>query len=99
MARRSNSARGGTLSRRGRGVVLSTLVFLAAAQSGLLCTMSFWRQELRDPQYGYKLARLRKRLIAKDPAAPLVVALGSSRIGMGIHPETLTETQSEALIF
>src|SRR5262249_15783281 len=40
---------------------------------------------LRDPEYGRRADHLRQRL-AENPGRPLVVVLGSSRIGAGVSP-------------
>jgi hypothetical protein len=58
------------------------------AQVFLLFTLEYLRPELRDPEYGYKLARLRRRL-AEAPGQPLVLVLGSSRTLMGLRPGLL----------
>jgi hypothetical protein len=67
---------------------------------GLLCYVSFqvalivitdnWLPELRDPEYGYKLSRLRDRL-AEEPGRDLIVILGSSRAGYGVRPEAVRD--------
>jgi len=44
-----------------------------------------WPQ-IRDPEHGFKLARLREQLVAK-PDRPLVLLLGSSRSGVGLDPQ------------
>lgn len=60
----------------------------ATAQLGLNVAMDRCFPELRDPEYGYKLARLRSRL-TEEPDRPLVLFLGSSRSGLGVRPEVL----------
>jgi hypothetical protein len=50
--------------------------------------MEHWQPEIRDPEYGFKLARLRERL-AQAPDQPLVLILGSCRPMMGIRPDSL----------
>jgi hypothetical protein len=45
--------------------------------------------QLCDPEYGRKLHSLRARLAEAPPGRPLVVALGSSRIAMGVRPDSL----------
>jgi hypothetical protein len=47
-----------------------------------------WCPEIRDPEYGHKLARLRARAAA-EPGCPLVVVLGSSRAALGFRPDAL----------
>ncbi|HLJ92588.1 MAG TPA: hypothetical protein VKU02_05270 [Gemmataceae bacterium] len=46
--------------------------------------------ELRDPEYGFKLARLRERL-RQEPDRPLLLLLGSSRTGYGLRPEAAAD--------
>ncbi len=44
---------------------------------------------LADPEYSGKLASLRARLADSPPDAPLVLLLGSSRVGAGLCPRAL----------
>lgn len=44
---------------------------------------------LGDPEYGQKLTHLRAQLAEASPGTPLVLVLGSSRVGTGIRPEVL----------
>jgi hypothetical protein len=65
------------------------LVLLVALALGSQAALSGWLERdprLRDPEYGRKLARLRERL-REQPRRPLVLALGSSRVCMGVCPE------------
>jgi hypothetical protein len=50
--------------------------------------MERWRPELRDREYGLKLAHLRDRL-AEAPGRPLLLVLGSSRASVGLRPDLL----------
>jgi hypothetical protein len=59
-----------------------------ALQAALAVALEAWRPEVRDPEYGAKLRRLRA-LRAARPDAPLVLALGSSRTLMGLRPADL----------
>jgi hypothetical protein len=64
------------------------LAFFAGAQVLLGILMERVQPELRDPEYGYKLMRLE----ARKPELldrPLIVILGSSRVGLGICPQSL----------
>lgn len=71
-----------------RAGLLWGLAFFVAAQAAmLLATQSYWPQ-LRDPEFGYKLSILRKRL-AEEPDRPLLILLGSSRTGQGVRPGAL----------
>jgi hypothetical protein len=58
--------------------VLSGWAALAALQLGLAITLDVGLPQLRDPDYGGKLARVRGRLRG-DPPPATVVVLGSSR--------------------
>jgi hypothetical protein len=78
---------------RARAVVAWAALGFVAAQLGLLLAMEDWRPELRDPEFGYKLALLRQRL-KEAPGRPLVLVLGSSRTVMGFRPEALPEYQT-----
>jgi hypothetical protein len=60
----------------------------AASQVALTLVMERWRPQLRDPEYGFRLAHLRN-LLAKNPGRPLVLALGSSRTQLGFRPGAL----------
>jgi hypothetical protein len=64
------------------------LGLFVAAQLALTAVMERWRPELRDPEYGFRLAHLRN-LLAKNPGRPLVLALGSSRTQLGFRPSAL----------
>src|SRR5213075_1820404 len=58
------------------------------SQFALAITLEHWRPDLRDPEFGHKLARLHARL-EEQPGRPLVLVLGSSRTGVGLRPEVL----------
>jgi hypothetical protein len=64
--------------------------------------MERWKPELRDREYGLKLAHLRHRL-AETPGRPLLLVLGSSRAAVGLRPGVLpsyrTPDGREALVF
>lgn len=79
-----------SLAARGRAAIVTSLVGFAALQVGLSLAMDHWLPALHDPEYGYKLARLRRRL-AEHPERALVLVLGSSRSGMGLSPESLPD--------
>jgi hypothetical protein len=76
------------VDRRGKVALLSGLVLFLFSQFSLAFTLEHWRPDLRDPEFGHKLARLRARL-EEQPGRPLVVVLGSSRTGVGLRPEQL----------
>src|SRR4051794_27296460 len=73
----------------GLGIFLTSQLVLL-----LLCTEG-WRPELGDPEYGRKLACLRARL-AEYPGRRLAVALGSSRVALGLRPALLEESQQSS---
>ncbi len=72
--------------RRGCTALLWALGFFATAQAALALSLEHWRPELRDPEFGSKLLRLRARL-EESPRRPLLLVLGSSRVGLGLRPE------------
>lgn len=76
------------LRARGRAALAWGLAGFACVQIALALAVESWRPELRDPEYGHKLASLKKEL-ADEPGRPLVVALGSSRLAMGLRPHDL----------
>jgi hypothetical protein len=57
-------------------------------QLGLAVAIDQWAPELRDPEFGQKLARLRA-LCADFPDRPLLLVLGSSRSDYGVCPDAL----------
>jgi hypothetical protein len=79
---------------RGRAAILWALAVFVCAQLALTLTLERWRPDLCDPEYGWRLERLRTQ-IAEDPARPLVAVLGSSRVGCGLRPEALPRCGSE----
>jgi hypothetical protein len=70
------------------------LAFFVLGQLTLLLAMECWWPELADPEYGIKLACLRARLAERPDCRPLIVALGSSRVPMGLRPEHLVVNRS-----
>jgi hypothetical protein len=77
------------------------LVFFVAAQAGLVVMIDRWYPEIREPEFGYRLAQLQKQL-ATD-RRPLVLVLGSSRVELGFVPSALPRLQladgREPLVF
>ena len=51
-----------------------------------------------DPEYGKRLTMLRARQ-AEHPGRPFVVALGSSRVAIGLHPASLPRDGTGPLLF
>jgi hypothetical protein len=76
-----------SLRDRGRAAIVAAVVAFGATQAGFSLAMDHWLPVLHDPEYGYKLARLRQRQ-AEHPDCALVAVLGSSRSGMGLRPES-----------
>ena len=70
------------------------LAFLCA-QGVLAYVVGRAHPELRDPEYGYRLTRLRKQAEAA-PNRPLLLILGSSRTLSGIAPPSLPAWPAEA---
>ena len=87
---------------RGRSVILWGLLFLACGQLGLAVFLQEWRPDLRDPEYGVRLSKLRRRL-QEAPERPLVLVFGSSRVSNGVAPELMALVEprcsSEPLVF
>lgn len=87
MKARNDRVSGSVLpSRKGRGALLWGLVFFVSGQMAFGLIVEYWRPELRDLEYGYRLQRLRARL-REESDRPLVLLLGSSRVEIGIRPE------------
>jgi hypothetical protein len=57
-----------------------------------------WEQILRDPDYGYRLARLHA-CQDRQPGRPLVLLLGSSRTMFGLRPRLLSSGGSGPVVF
>src|SRR5581483_4827171 len=87
--------------RRARASLLMGTLFFVALQLGLATYIDYCRPELRDAEYGQKLARLRSQL-AEAPDRPLIVILGSSRSELGFRPAALPALRVDnepALVF
>jgi hypothetical protein len=80
--------RADTHQRRGPAFLLWALLTFVGLQAGLTAVADRLQPELRYPEMGYRLARLRARL-AEDPQRPLLLALGSSRTELGVSPAKL----------
>jgi hypothetical protein len=64
-----------------------SLLFLAGQLLfGLL--MDTQVQQLRDPEFGFKLRRLRS-FLRRHPGRPLILAIGSSHTEMGLRPDAM----------
>lgn len=82
------------LTARGRMAVLAGLLGFIALQLAMSVLMDTRWPDLRDPEYGLKLHRLRAQQAA-NPARPLYVLLGSSRSAMSIQPSVLFPDAAE----
>jgi hypothetical protein len=69
----------------GKRAVFWSLFFFACAQGVLGVYLNRRQPDVRDPAYGLRLRALRQR-IAENPAAPLVLVMGSSRALNGLSP-------------
>lgn len=74
--------------RRGKVALLWGVLAFVAAQTVLGVVVGYFRPEVRDPEYGYRLLRLREQEAA-NPDRPLFLILGSSRTLSGICPPSL----------
>jgi hypothetical protein len=73
---------------RGRAAILWCLGFFLLAQLALTLTIERWRPDWGDPEYGYRLRNLRRRM-KETPDRPLLVVLGSSRTALGFKADCL----------
>jgi hypothetical protein len=83
-------------TRRSRAALLWALACFAGCQVLLLWCMSSCRPEWRDPEYGLKLQKLRRRLAERAEQQPQVLLLGSSRVAVGFRPDALPLAQTTA---
>jgi hypothetical protein len=70
---------------RARKTLVWFLLLFACLQCLINVAMDRWLPALRDPEYACKLEILRARL-AEDSERPLLLVLGSSRVGEGFQP-------------
>jgi hypothetical protein len=75
-------------SRRARSAVLTALLGFVGLQVGMAVIIERWRPDWSDPEYGYRATRL-SRMVASEPQRPLVLFLGSSRVGNGFATDEL----------
>jgi hypothetical protein len=83
-------------SGRGRAALVWGLGLFVAAQLGFVAVKEFWRPDLGDPEYGLRLARLRSHLARSPADRPVIIALGSSRVGVGFRPDVVAASQPGA---
>ena len=79
--------------RRGYASLVWGIFFFLATQLALTFFLDRGHSEVYDPEYGYRLARLRARLAA-EPQRPLLLVLGSSRVELGLRPEALPQVDT-----
>jgi hypothetical protein len=77
--------------RRARAVLLWLVLCFAAIQVGLAVAEEWYWPFLRDPDYGYRVMRLRCRLASAQEKPITVVMLGSSRTGNGLRARPLEQ--------
>lgn len=75
---------------RARRSLVWALAAFGVLQVAPSIVMDRWLPELRDPEYGAKLHRLRA-LQAARPGEPLILVIGSSRSAMGLRPDSLPD--------
>jgi hypothetical protein len=75
-------------SRKARAALVWGLLLAVAVQVAGGFLTERWQPELRDPEFGYRLARL-NYVRATEPDRPLLVLLGSSRSEFGFRPGVL----------
>lgn len=78
-------------ARRGRAILLWAAAFFVALQFGLGLVVDQVWTDVRDPEYAGRLRQFRE-LRAREPDAPLVAALGSSRTQLGLQAGRLRPT-------
>src|SRR5689334_14593217 len=84
-------------SRHAKNALIWGGLFLVLVNLGLVVIMETRRPELYDPEYGLRLSRLRKLLAHHEHGAPLICALGSSRMAQGLRPDCIASIQSRSL--
>src|SRR5262245_32912987 len=75
--------------RRGMGVVVWYALGLVGSQIALVMAIEHWRPDWCDPEYGNLIRQLHHRQ-AEAPRKPLVLVLGSSRVGRGFATDMLS---------
>jgi hypothetical protein len=73
--------------------VLWCLIGFLCAQLIMDVVVDRWHPELYDEEYGARLGMLKARL-RETPGRPLMLAVGSSRLGLGFQPELLPPLQT-----
>jgi hypothetical protein len=81
--------------RHARGALAWGALFFVLAQVGLLLAFQS-RMATRDPEYDFRLTRLKAKMKQRAPGRPLVLFLGSSRIALSIQPGVMAVNQPSA---
>ena len=84
-----------------RHAARAVIAFVSATLAGnLVAVVALGHAPPRwhDPEYGKRLSLLQARQ-REHPGRPLVVALGSSRVAIGLHPASLPPDSSGPLLF
>ncbi len=79
--------------RQSRSSILWCLGFFLLTQLGMTLSIELWRPSWSDPEFGYRVVRLR-RARAANPGRPLVLVFGSSRVGNGFASDEITADAS-----
>ena len=87
---RISSSRRRRLIAQTRACVLWGLGIFLTANLGMWIATQTFMPHLRDPEFGYKLNLLKRRMAA-EPDRPLLVLLGSSRTGQGLRPGVMPD--------
>src|SRR5947209_17503635 len=92
-AQRSRSMSGRRRIAGKKADVLWCLIGFLCAQLIMDVVVDRWHPELYDEEYGARLGMLKARL-REAPGRPLMLAIGSSRLGLGFQPELLPPLQT-----
>src|SRR5262245_15505667 len=85
------------INHRPRSAVLWGVGVFAAFQLGLSLAIAFWVPGLRDPLYHDKAKPLKARTVGVSPRPLTVLALGTSRMDVGIRSRLLEEEAAATL--
>lgn len=83
---------------RARGAVLWGAAGFALATLGLSAALETVLPQLRDPEYGYRLVRVREQQ-KRHPGRQLVVVMGTSRTANGFDPKAAAVRPGAPLLF
>ena len=86
------------MRRHAARAVITFVTAVFAANLALIAALEHATPRWHDPEYGKRLGLLRARQ-REHPGRPLVVALGSSRVAIGLHAASLPAESSGPLLF